>query len=537
MKKILSVISIILVLFLAFSAVHAADNETVVNDKTFESIQTLINNANENDTILLEGTYSGDGNPIVVNKSLTIKSSGSDVKLNAKSKSQIFNINANNVVLDNLTIVNGVSDAKSGITYGGAINAEGNNLCIMNCNFVSSSSRYGGAVYCSGSNVSISNCQFSKNTAEYSGGAFELDGDNNYVSGCIFKDNIAGHVGGDVAWVGNDGTLTNCQFNSISDRTKASQFGGSVVWMGKNGKLSKSIFNGYHAKKFGSAVYWRGTGGSLTYSILNATYPYWGNPDFAECNYWGMNLNSSSDFIAHELVYYNDSYQAPQSWVNIEYLSNSINFTSNNGDALNDSMPNYKLSSSVELINNSYIIKKATALATANLVTYSMYDGKYLNVVLKSGKSKLVSKVIQIKVNGKTYTETTDNQGRAKFKISLKNAKTYGVAVKFRGDKYYNAASKNVKITVKKQKPTITVKKATKKLVQVVLKDQFKKVMGKKTLKLTINKKTYNVRTNSKGIAVFKISLKTKKTYKYSVKFTGNSYYNSVLKKASLKVK
>ena len=84
MKKILSIISIMLILFLTFSAVQAADNQTVVKDKTFEAIQTTIDNADENDTLLLEGTYSGSGNPIIINKSLTIKSSG-DVKLDANS--------------------------------------------------------------------------------------------------------------------------------------------------------------------------------------------------------------------------------------------------------------------------------------------------------------------------------------------------------------------------------------------------------------------------------------------------------------------
>ena len=536
MKKILSAISIILILFLTFSAVQAADNETVVNDKTFEAIQTTIDGASEYDTIILQGTYSGSGNPIIINKSVTIKSSG-DVKLDANSKSQVFNIQSDNVVLSNLTIVNGVSTATSGITYGGAINAEGNNLCILDCKFTSSSARYGGAVYCSGNNVSILNCQFSKNTAEYSGGAFELDGDNCRVDNCIFKDNVAYHVGGDVAWVGNNGLLTNCQFNSIADRTKASQFGGSVVWMGKNGKLTKSVFNSYYAKRFGSAVYWRGSDGSFIYSILNTTNPYWGNPDYANNNYWCLNLNSTQDFIANELIYFNGSYVAPQSWVNIEYFADSINFTSNDGGVLNDSMPNYKLSSTVEIINNSYIIKKSTSLASSNLVTYALYDGKYLSVTLKSGNTKLASKTVQIKVNGQTLTKATNAQGIVKFKISLKTPKTYTVSIKFNGDKYYNAASKSVKVTVKKQKPTLTVKKANKKLVRVVLKDQFKKVMAKKTLKLTINKKTYNVKTNSKGVATFKINLKTKKNYSYNVKFAGNSYYSSVLKKASLKVK
>ena len=198
MKKILSILSIILILFLTFSAVQATDNETIVKDKTFEAIQTTIDNANENDTILLEGTYSGSGNPIVIDKPVTIKSAGDDVKLDANSKSQVFQIHADNVILNNLGIVNGVFKDTSGITYGGAINANGNNLNILNCNFTSSSARYGGAVYCSGNGVSIVNCQFSKNSAEYSGGAFELDGDYSYIDNCIFTDNVAYHVGGDV---------------------------------------------------------------------------------------------------------------------------------------------------------------------------------------------------------------------------------------------------------------------------------------------------------------------------------------------------
>lgn len=41
--------------------------------------------------------------------------------------------------------------------------------------------------------------------------------------------------------------------------------------------------------------------------------------------------------------------------------------------------------------------------------------------------------------------------------------------------------------------------------------------LPKKTLKLTINKKTYKSKTNSKGIATFKLNLKTKKTYNYLI--------------------
>ncbi|MBR1611541.1 MAG: hypothetical protein IJ672_08700, partial [Methanobrevibacter sp.] len=54
------------------------------------------------------------------------------------------------------------------------------------------------------------------------------------------------------------------------------------------------------------------------------------------------------------------------------------------------------------------------------------------------------------------------------------------------------------------------------------------KVMKGKWVKLTVNKKTYKVKTNSKGQAIFKVTnLKKRGTFKASVSFDGNSYYNA----------
>ncbi|MBR2666379.1 hypothetical protein [Methanobrevibacter sp.] len=50
--------------------------------------------------------------------------------------------------------------------------------------------------------------------------------------------------------------------------------------------------------------------------------------------------------------------------------------------------------------------------------------------------------------------------------------------------------------------------------------------------------KTYKVKTNSKGKATFKIKKLTKKgTYKTTVTFKGNKYYNKVVKKVKIKIK
>ncbi len=61
-----------------------------------------------------------------------------------------------------------------------------------------------------------------------------------------------------------------------------------------------------------------------------------------------------------------------------------------------------------------------------------------------------------------------------------------------------------------------------------------------KNTKVTIkvNKKTYTAKTNNKGVAIFKITKLNKKgTFKSTVTYNGNKYYNKVTKKINIKVK
>ncbi|MEE3491141.1 MAG: peptidoglycan-binding domain-containing protein, partial [Methanobrevibacter sp.] len=54
---------------------------------------------------------------------------------------------------------------------------------------------------------------------------------------------------------------------------------------------------------------------------------------------------------------------------------------------------------------------------------------------------------------------------------------------------------------------------------------------------LKVKGKTYKATTNSKGKAVFKIkNLKKKGTFKATITYKGNKYYNKVSKKANIKV-
>jgi hypothetical protein len=62
--------------------------------------------------------------------------------------------------------------------------------------------------------------------------------------------------------------------------------------------------------------------------------------------------------------------------------------------------------------------------------------------------------------------------------------------------------------------------------------------MKKVKVTLKVNKKTYTAKTNAKGKATFKIKKLTKKgTYKATVTYKGNAYYNKVTKKVKIKIR
>ena len=55
---------------------------------------------------------------------------------------------------------------------------------------------------------------------------------------------------------------------------------------------------------------------------------------------------------------------------------------------------------------------------------------------------------------------------------------------------------------------------------------------------IKVNKITYTAKTNSKGVATFKITKLTKKgKYTATVKYTGNKYYNTKSVKVKITVK
>ena len=73
--------------------------------------------------------------------------------------------------------------------------------------------------------------------------------------------------------------------------------------------------------------------------------------------------------------------------------------------------------------------------------------------------------------------------------------------------------------------------------VGITVPDVSGKAIAKKKVTFKVNGKKYAGKTNSKGKVTVKVKLTTKKTYKVTVRFAGDSKYKVVTKKSTIKIK
>ena len=108
---------------------------------------------------------------------------------------------------------------------------------------------------------------------------------------------------------------------------------------------------------------------------------------------------------------------------------------------------NYQTSSAAVKVT----VKKAKAKIVAKKKTFKMSKKvkKYV-VTLKSGKTPIKKVKVTLKIKKKIYKAKTNSKGKATFKIKKMTKKgTYKATIKFKGNKYYTATAKKVKIKIK----------------------------------------------------------------------------------------
>ena len=134
-KKLIMILLFSVVLFATISTTWAADiddnniNNVALNEtKSFDEIQGLIDSAEENSTITLNGTYVSSGKSIVINKTLTIEGNNAILDGNGsfdkEYSSRIFEVNQNDCIFKDITFINGFEMNEGSVENGGAIISE-----------------------------------------------------------------------------------------------------------------------------------------------------------------------------------------------------------------------------------------------------------------------------------------------------------------------------------------------------------------------------------------------------------------------------
>ena len=98
------------------------------------------------------------------------------------------------------------------------------------------------------------------------------------------------------------------------------------------------------------------------------------------------------------------------------------------------------------------VVSKNDTQLSANAKSFKFEDKvKSYSVTLKDNNGNVLkNKKVSLKVNGATYTATTNSKGVATFKLTKLSKKgTYTAVIAFAGDSNYNKISKSAKLTVK----------------------------------------------------------------------------------------
>ena len=215
-----------------------------------------------------------------------------------------------------------------------------------------------------------------------------------------------------------------------------------------------------------------------------------------------------------------DAYGNPLNRNNVTVNINSKEYqltTDENGNAVLDITFNPGIYSIVitNPVNNestTQTINVVKRITENKAVTMYYGAGKYYKVKVFDDNGNIAKSVkVTFKINGLSYTRTTDSNGYASFKISQKPGK-YTITAEYKGFKVSNKI--NVKSTIITK--NIKVKKGKTIKFTAKLVDKNGKILKNKKIKFKFKGKTYKIKTNKKGKATLKIT-KHYKAGKYSI--------------------
>ena len=173
-------------------------------------------------------------------------------------------------------------------------------------------------------------------------------------------------------------------------------------------------------------------------------------------------------------------------------------------------------------------VKVLSSVSGSDLKKYYGYTSSYKMTFWKDNSVLANTKVI-FKLNGKTYTETTNSKGVASIDINLA-AGNYVITA----TNPYSKEKVSHNIVVEKDKTSLNAKSGNVYVIAkekgeftVTLKSKHNVLIKDAKIKFTLNNKKVTVKTNKNGKATFTIPVLSKGAYKISFKYSGDKNYYS----------
>ena len=166
----------------------------------------------------------------------------------------------------------------------------------------------------------------------------------------------------------------------------------------------------------------------------------------------------------------------------------------------------------------------------------SVVRGRSLYTYLKDKNNNALSnKKISITISGKTYTVTTDKNGRASLKLSLKTG-TYSTKINFAGDKTYNSQSLSKKIKIYTLKTVMTIPSTSVvrgQYIYAYLKDSDGNALSGQKVVMKFDKIYFNLKTDKNGRVALKINTRLGKI-PVKASFAGSTSYSASSKSVTI---
>lgn len=488
-KKLFAFSLIILTLAITISAVSANENITSADDiskKTFTDISKIIEDASENDEIIINETYVSEGNEIKIKKAITIRGENNAV-LDGNKTSPILS-STKGLVLKDLTIINSIN--------GGIISS--GSLTLINCTIKDNSGV--DSIIKSIGKLNISDCVFENNNAKnviYADSDLEIE-HSKFINNPAEK----------VMLVELKTIVKNCEFTSNRNVLVTSVSGfdlkvcNSKFDKNKNGILIEEMY------------------GDLTVDVCNFTR----NTNYAIYTLTNSKI-SNTNFTENKYAFKSatprgESYEIPQA--NTAIFENCLVKSNTAGGIITDN--NLVIKNTLFDANHGAIISKNSDSGNTIKISNSRFENNWAEY---AGSIKAQGSVVT--VTGTTFK----NNSKANIIITSVCAKT------MEGEKYYNIAKITVnsntytrsanldnelnpieiaKVTAKKL--TTTYLSGAKLQVKVINKLTKQPVKSSKlTLKVYTGKKykNYEATTDKNGVARFSPSFLSVGSHKVEI--------------------